>query len=261
MARHQLSAQVQALESFTDDIFCLSLLAPEVCRSAAPGQFVMVRAGEGLDPLLRRPFSVYRVDETGILQILFKVVGRGTDWLARLRPGEYVDVLGPLGQGFSLLEQGGVCLVGGGIGVAPLFFLAQRQRSKQPEGEIELLLGARTKIEVTALAQGFANLGVTVRLATDDGSAGHHGLVGELLTALPGDGPDRVFACGPHPMLAAVAGICQENGWPCQVSSEAAMACGLGACLGCAQPAAGKEKGYLHVCKQGPVFDAGDIQW
>ncbi len=261
MARYQLTATLAGSTWVTADIVRLTLVAPAVSQAAAPGQFVMVRSVAALDPLLRRPFSVSRVNHDHTLELLVKVIGKGTRCLAALNEGDQLDLLGPLGHGFTLPDQGIVCLVGGGIGAAPLLFLAQRLSERLPAAAIQVLLGARNAVEATAMAAPFIALNLPVKLATDDGTVGHHGLVGDLLTALPGGGaPTQVFACGPHPMLAAVARISKEKGWPCQVSTEAIMACGLGACLGCAVPKA-DGKGFLHVCKQGPVFAAGDLQW
>jgi len=261
MARYQLSATVTARPQVTGDIVRLALLAPAVSQAATPGQFVMVRSAVALDPLLRRPFSVCRVNGDGTLEILVKVIGQGTRGLAALKVGDQVDLLGPLGHGFVMPDHGRACLVGGGIGAAPLLFLAQKLGERLPASDIQVLLGARTGAEAMALALPFRDLGLPVQLATDDGTAGHHGLVGELLAALTsGAFPTQVYACGPHPMLAAVARISTDRGWPCQVSTEAIMACGLGACLGCAVPRNGG-RGYLHVCKQGPVFEAGELQW
>lgn len=260
MARYQLSATVTASAQVTVDIIRLALRAPAISQAATPGQFVMVRSGAGLDPLLRRPFSISRVNDDTTLELLVKVIGKGTQGLAALKVGDLVDLLGPLGQGFTLADQGRVCLVGGGIGAAPLLFLTQKLVERLPTNAIHVLLGARNGSEVTAMAKPFRDLDLPVQLATDDGTVGHHGLVGELLAALTdGTTPTQVYACGPHPMLAAVARISKDKGWPCQVSTEAIMACGLGACLGCAVPRNGG--GYLHVCKQGPVFTAGDLQW
>lgn len=261
MARYQLSAKVTASSQVTDDIVCLALLAPDISLAATPGQFVMVRSGAGLDPLLRRPFSISRVNNDDTLEILVKLIGKGSKALAALKVGDLVDLLGPLGHGFALPNQGRACLVGGGIGAAPLLFLAQKLAACLPGTDLQVLLGARTATEAIAMAQPFRDLYLPVQLATDDGTAGHHGLVGELLAALPhGAAPTQVYACGPHPMLADVARISKNKEWPCQVSTEAIMACGLGACLGCAVPRSGGD-GYLHVCKQGPVFAAGDLQW
>lgn len=261
MARYQLTGTVTARTQVTGDIVRLALLAPDISQAAVPGQFVMVRSAASLDPLLRRPFSISQVHSDDTLEILIKVIGKGTRSLAALKVGDQVDLLGPLGHGFTMPDHGLACLVGGGIGAAPLLLLAQRLAARLPADAIQVLLGARNAVEATAMAEPFRALKIPIKLATDDGTAGHHGRVGELLAAHPcGSGPTQVYACGPHPMLAAVARISKDKGWPCQVSTEALMACGLGACLGCAVPKA-TGHGYLHVCKQGPVFAAGDLQW
>jgi len=260
--QYNVLAPVDAVEMVTPDICRLTMAAPEIATAAEPGQFVMVRLpGEGQDPLLRRPFSIHQVNDTTV-QILLKVVGRVTRQLAALQPGEKIDLLGPLGRGFRLDPlPAGACLVGGGIGAAPLRLLARQLGRRLPAEKIVVLLGARNRIEVTALAETFAELGCQVQIATDDGSAGHHGLVGDLLTALATPEPMTVYACGPHPMLAGVAGICRQKQWRCQVSLETMMACGVAACLGCAVAPADPAAGYLHVCKEGPVFEAGEVSW
>ncbi len=234
-------------------------LRPARPLRAEPGQFVMLRVGEGIDPLLRRPFSIHRTDpgETGEFEILFRVVGRGTRLLSRLRAGDRVDALGPLGQGFRTDAEHPV-LVGGGVGVAPLLFLTERllEQGRRPL----LLLGARTDRDLLC-HQDFTCLAVPCRVATEDGSAGEPGLVTGLLDraldeAAPGT---AVYACGPPAMLAAVAGRCRRAGVPCQVSLEAHMACGVGACLGCVVP--GTDEPYLRVCREGPVVDANRVDW
>jgi dihydroorotate dehydrogenase electron transfer subunit len=172
-----------------------------------------------------------------------------------------LKVLGPLGKGFVRPSAGQhAILAAGGMGIAPLMFLA---RSMAPESYTFFAgFGSADQI-VRADEPGLS--GIKMSIATDDGSAGHHGLVTELLEKGPaGLSGDRrmVFSCGPHPMLKAVAAITHERAIPCQVSLEAAMACGLGACQGCAvKAAAGQDRAYWHVCQDGPVFDATDLDW
>lgn len=216
----------------------------------------MATCGPTLDPLLRRPFSIHRCSGPETIQLLIRVIGRGTELLARCRPGESVSLIGPLGRGFRLpAPTTPVCLVGGGIGIAPLLFWADRLDA--PE-RCAVLLGSRTGEELTELTAAFSQLGCRVETATDDGSLGHHGLVIDLLiphlTTV-----SKVYACGPHPMLAAVAAACRSARVPCEVSLEAHMACGLGACLGCTVP--GADGRYLHVCKNGPVMAAEEVAW
>ena len=153
------------------------------------------------------------------------------------------------------------------MGAAPLFYLAKEiLRSKIDHRVIQVLLGCATASEITVLQKDFATLGVAVSVATDDGSLGHHGLVTELMTSkLDQNEKWKVYSCGPHPMMKAIAGYCLKKSWPCQVSLETLMACGISACLGCAIRGSGQvadnSKPYLHVCKEGPVFEAGEVAW
>ena len=259
------NAEVVASEQLCDDIFRITLMAPHIAREARPGQFVMVQTAPGMDPLLRRPFSIHQVNAAGQLQILFKVVGRGTRLLAGMRPEDRLSVLGPLGRGFDLSgpEGGeGFCLVGGGMGIAPLLFLAQNLLLAGSPNRLLVLLGARTAAEVTGLEKDFTLPGVEVAIATDDGSAGHHGLVTDLMRPRLAAGSNwQVYTCGPYPMMRGVARICQAEGFRCQVSMETMMACGMGACLGCAISKPNDLNSYLHVCKDGPVFEMSEVVW
>jgi dihydroorotate dehydrogenase electron transfer subunit len=247
-------------DQLSDDIFRLTVRSPDIACTARPGQFVMVQAGDGT-PLLRRPFSVHQVMADGSLQILFKVLGTGTKILSRTRAGEQLDIIGPLGRGFYFDPGSPACLVGGGMGIAPLLFLAKKmlQKGFMP-GELIMLLGARTKDELAPLAGGFKAMGITPQLITDDGTLGEKGLVTKLLARIKTGFRLDVFCCGPHPMMRGVAELCKEKGYTCQVSLETMMACGMAACLGCAV-AKPDGSGYLHVCKDGPVFEASEVTW
>jgi dihydroorotate dehydrogenase electron transfer subunit len=150
--------------------------------------------------------------------------------------------------------------VGGGVGVAPLLFFAHELLKTMHRDKVTVLLGARTKEELTAVTRDFEQMGLVAKIATDDGSLGHHGLVTELLQDLAEKDFLSVSACGPYPMMRAVAGQCAARGWRCQVSLETMMACGVAACLGCAVRKVG-EPGYAHVCKDGPVFAAEEVLW
>ena len=260
MPEFQEKSVTRASEQLALGVHRLTFEAPRIAAAAKPGQFVMAACSSGLDPLLRRPFSIHRVQPDGLVQILFKVVGRGTALLAQARPGEMRSLLGPLGRGFSLPITGRLLLVGGGLGIAPLLFLAERwlERIPAPVPPV-ILLGARTSSELLApLVAEFTVLGCAVESATDDGSLGHHGQVIDLLpTHLAAD--CQVAACGPFPMMAAVAARCRSANIPCQVSLETHMACGLGACLGCTVH--GADGTYRHVCKHGPVMSATEVAW
>ena len=238
-----------------EGLFDFTVSCPEIARQATPGQFVMVRC-EGFT--LRRPISI--CDAQGdLLRFVIEVRGEGTAWLAEVSEGTSLDILGPQGKGFDLGDTSRpVVFAGGGIGVFPLLY-ASRQFGTQAT----VLLGFRTA-EMIALTDDFQAAGVDLRIATDDGTAGHHGLVTELLAARLNEGPcAEIFACGPHPMLRAVAMEAMGRNIPCQVSLEQRMACGMGACLGCAykvRRADGSEN-YAHVCTDGPVFDARKVVW
>ena len=220
------------------------------------GQFLHVACGEG--SLLRRPISVALTladEPENTAALIFEVKGEGTRWLAQRRPGDKLDVLGPLGNGFSVEEGGRYLLVGGGIGTPPLLGYAEYLGARSVA-----VLGFRSKDRVI-LEERYREACKEVYLCTDDGSAGRHGFVDQQVKEILDKDKDftAILACGPKPMLRSVAKAAAERGVQCQVSMEERMACGVGACLGCAiQMADGTMK---HVCKDGPVFDAGEVDW
>jgi dihydroorotate dehydrogenase electron transfer subunit len=225
---------------------------------AEPGQFVMLHLAEGAprhDPLLPRPMAIYRRSGERGLEILYKVVGRGTALLAGRRAGDRVRVVGPLGRGFAPPGAGErVVLVGDGTGVPSHFELAQRARGR---ARPVLCLGSRRADDLLGRAD-FEALGLDLRLATDDGSAGRRGLVTELLAEVLAEGGcGRVVACGPTAMMRRAAALAAQAGAACELSLENRMACGFGVCLGCAVPRAGE--GFDLVCRDGPVFDAAAL--
>jgi len=247
------------VEQLTETLFRLTLTAPLIATSAQPGQFVMAACGPALDPLLRRPFSIHRCMGLDRIQLLFRVVGKGTGLLARSMPGQQLSLIGPLGHGFQLAPKGPVCLVGGGIGIAPLLFLADRLcATNSAPLSCSVLLGAQTGVELSSFTREFSALDCQVETATDDGSLGHHGFITDLLASHLATA-QQVYVCGPHPMMTRVALQCQAAQVSCQASLEAHMACGLGACLGCTIH--GSDQRYRHVCKHGPVFCAEEIAW
>ncbi|HYH04297.1 MAG TPA: dihydroorotate dehydrogenase electron transfer subunit [Bacillota bacterium] len=238
----------------------IGLLAPEVASQAQPGQFVQIRvAGESCtDPLLSRPISIYRVDRTtGMIFLIYKTVGRGTTILAGEARGAILEVLGPIGNGFHMPENAkGVALVGGGVGMPPLYCLAELLKAKQPELSITLFYGGRSRSDILEL-EAWEQLGVELCVATEDGSYGTKGLVTTmLLNKLQDKKFDYLAACGPEPMLKAVQQIALEQQLAGEISLEAHMACGVGACLGCTCNTA---KGYRRVCVDGPVFNLSEV--
>ena len=253
-------------------IWKAGFLCREIAGLAGAGQFLMLQVAEGADPLLRRPFSFHRIwPEKGEVEILYRVTGAGTLKLSRLLPGSRLSILGPLGNGFEppapVAEGGPPVVVAGGIGVAPIFELIAMLNRTRPDQTPLLLYGARTGSEMLPDAC-FAGLDVRILRCTDDGSLGEKGRVPQLLSArFSGEGvkPSVLYACGPLAMQVHLARWAELHAVPAQLSLEALMACGVGACLGCALPAEHSgdpaEDRYVHVCKDGPIFPAGAIRW
>lgn len=247
----------------------LALEAPEIAATARAGEFVMLGLPGIERMLIRRPFSIARVsgDDTPprTIEILYKVFGQRTAAFSELRPGARMSVLGPLGRGFWLPEADGpreLLLVAGGIGIA-IFPLLVQQLGPHPEGA-RLLYGARSAGELV-MREWFVEQGVPVEVATEDGSAGRAGLVTSLLEERLAEQPAGtrlVLACGPTPMLRAVADLALARDVPCQLALEETMACGFGVCLGCVVPRRNPEgefDRFVRVCTEGPVFDAREV--
>ncbi|MHB8908286.1 MAG: dihydroorotate dehydrogenase electron transfer subunit [Syntrophales bacterium] len=251
------------------DHFHLSVRMPLDFADPLPGQFVMIRASLDKEPLLARPFSVFgfrRYRDHGVLELLFRVCGRGTSRLARLKPGDELAVIGPLGSGFTLpagTKQ--ILFVAGGVGVAPLaYLLHHRLLATGAGGECRknFYIGARSAELLTALERlrDVCELGI----CTDNGSRGYHGPVTAMLKNDIGrydPGETIIYACGPTPMIRALTALLGEHPIPCQVSLEERMACGLGACLGCAVAIRGADgkREYRRVCQDGPVFNLQQV--
>jgi dihydroorotate dehydrogenase electron transfer subunit len=233
----------------------------------------MIRVREGTEPLLRRPFSFSRIYAgDGEFDILYRVVGRGTWLMSRLEPGATVGLIGPLGNGFELSDTGAAppVFIAGGIGIAPLLeTIAQAGSARANKGAeaIHLFYGARTATEL--LPEEFLQFpGVQVHFATDDASFGLFGRVTQIFEQFVAKGdfrPFEIYSCGPLAMQYHVARWAISNDTPAQLSMESLMACGIGACLGCALPAIASDdpegERYVHVCKDGPIFAAGSIKW
>jgi dihydroorotate dehydrogenase electron transfer subunit len=240
---------------------------------ARAGQFFMLQVREGMDPLLRRPFSFHRIfPGVGIVEVLYRVVGKGTWWLSHCIPEMRLNLLGPLGNGFDLppTTRRPIVIVAGGIGIAPLQELIHRlleEGGAEMPADIHLFYGARTGAEQLPKSL-LEDLGICVYRSTDDGSLGYGGFVTDLLRRIVQEKrlqPSQLYACGPLAMQYHVARWALEHKVPSQLSLESLMACGIGACLGCALPAAkadaSAEDHYVHVCKDGPIFGAESIQW
>jgi len=244
--------RVGAVNRLNEETFLMTIDSPEIAAAGRPGQFVNIRCG-GPDAYLRRPISICRIDrERGTFDIGVQIRGKGTEALSRMRPMEPIDIMGPLGNGFSLKpEDRRIAVVGGGIGVFPLLQLLV----EHPASEKSALLGFRSRDQVV-LEQDFQMACDELLIATDDGSYGTAGFVTSLLEKKLGEKTfDRVFICGPTPMMKRAAAILLERNVPCEVSLEQRMGCGIGACLVCAcKTRAGDDWDYAHVCKDGPVF-------
>lgn len=248
-----------------NDIWLMGLRSEGLASLAKPGQFLMIRIeGVSKDPLIRRPFSIHGIAEGNTILILYQIVGKVTSLLSLVRKNEHVSVIGPLGKGFRLPgSKGRAILVAGGMGLAPLFFLAQALPT-EARHSAKMMLGFSTSPEVI-LIDRIKDLGLDLSLATEDGSMGFMGTVTELfeqsvnrdLAVEP-----VIYACGPNPMLKKIVQGARRLNLTCYVSLESYMACGLGMCLGCAIKAAPREDAeYYYVCKDGPVFSADMIDW
>jgi dihydroorotate dehydrogenase electron transfer subunit len=274
MSFQQFRAPVLANEPLARNTFLIRLQAPALAESIRPGQFVMIRLPTSTDPLLARPFALYDtyLDEAGkpiAIDVVYLVVGKVTGLLANLKPGDAVEIWGPLGNGFpEPLGDQRVALVAGGIGQTPFLahireLLGTRgyagQAPRKRVQNVSLYYGVRT----ADLAAGIADLkaaGATVHVASNDGSIGFHGFVTDLLAShVPAQ---HLFGCGPEPMLHALAGLADRRGIPCHLSLETPMACGVGICFSCVTPVKTADGwDYKRVCVDGPVFDAKCLQW
>jgi len=256
-------------QKLSEKIFRLGFFAPEIVKNACPGNFVHIRVGDKSSPLLRRAFSIFDLDlKKDCFDILFKVVGPGTEILSRKSTGENLDLLGPLGNGFEIPKgDRSPVLVAGGMGIAPLmslaFYLVKNQKIK-PE-KISFLYGERIKGGFVCL-EDLKELGIKTLLATEDGSEGFEGMVTELFlrkvkeTSFVKD--SSIFSCGPHPMMKTMSELSKKHNLFCQLSLESHMPCGLGACWGCVVKTNrdGGEPDYKRICKDGPIFDAREVE-
>ena len=280
----QLKVRIKEIKRIKQDTFLLSFISSHIAKNALPGNFLHVKIDE---VILRRPFSIHKIKGSTVY-ILFKVKGRGTKAFSRYRSADFLDVIGPLGQGFRwpkpIAEDSQVLLVAGGIGVAPLVFLAEKLRkahSSQSRIQSVALLGAKSKNEVLCESE-FKKSGFKVKIATDDGSKGFKGIVTNLLKQRLSTTDYRlrtsIYACGPEAMLWEIGklikkypryssgslekkgyrskGFSQKSPISCQVSFEQFMGCGMGVCCVCSMET---KQGYKKVCKDGPVFDIKDI--
>lgn len=277
---HEQRLPVEAIRRLSPRQFVISFRSPEIAGSARPGQFVMMSVRESREPLLRRPMAIYRIgrDEAGRAQsfgILIEVHGRGTALLSEAEPGDPIRILGPVGSPFDLPGEEGVehVMVMGGVGSAPFPFLADALAARG--ASMRAFIGARTADDLLCV-QELRGLEVPVEIATDDGTAGHHGFVtgplqewlelrddgAEVTEDGAGTGNVMLYACGPTPMMRAVHDLARQRRLPLQVSLEAPMACGIGVCLSCVVKARDDDGWrYVRTCREGPVFDSRELVW
>lgn len=264
-----VSAEVISNVHLSTDYNVLGIAAPQIAELALPGQFVMVKAGNHLEPLLRRPFSIFEVlEERGAtvgLSLLSKRIGPSTTRIYDARPGDRIQCLGPLGRPFAPVSAPDEAwLVAGGVGLAPFATLGRVLRGRQTK--VRLYYGARRAAELFYLDM-FEKMGIELVLATEDGSRGEAGRVTipleRDLKARASDASVMLYACGPEPMLAAVANLAAANGRPSQVSVERVMGCGVGGCYSCVIPIKTSEgkPHYVRSCLAGPVFRGNEISW
>jgi len=269
---HKFKVKIISKQELIPHIFLFKLNAPLLGQQALPGQFIHIQCSEDHYPLLRRPLSIHRIDkERGEISILFQVVGEGTKLLSQRRVGDFLDILGPLGNSFSLHpESRYIMIVGGGIGVAPLLALAEE--CLKQDKKVKVLLSALTK-DLHIGEEAFRRCGAEVEVITNDGSYYRKGLITDLLreNLYKKDWfPDQLFACGPKSMLREVTKICSNFQIDSQVSLEERMGCGIGACQGCVCKIKIAEKStktaqdkyiYKRVCSDGPIFKGEEVVW
>ncbi len=239
------------------DLYEMEFLAPNLVSTCEPGQFIHLLPSSTLDPLLRRPISLYDIDrKKGTITLLYKLVGKGTMLMANAESNDYIDIMGPLGNSFALKADQNVVLVGGGVGVAPLIYLARRLRAK--DCKVTLLHGAENKNQL--IKSRVEQIGASYKPATMDGSYGYEGFITDLLLEeIDPSSIDFIYTCGPEVVMSKVVSFAHQHNIHGQLSLEEHMACGIGACLGCVRKLKSSDANYVRVCKDGPVFNFNDI--
>jgi dihydroorotate dehydrogenase electron transfer subunit len=255
------NARILDVESW-GDYYRFAIESPAVGGEARPGQFVMVKVAASPFPLLRRPLSIHNAGAAGF-ELFFKIAGPGTEILARKRTGDAVDILGPLGKGFTVStgpKAKKAFLIGGGRGIAPLYFLGREL--KAAGAGVTVFYGGRCQADIP-LRQRFEAAGLPLLCSTDDGSFGFEGFVTELFSReLDKSQADILYVCGPDPMMKAAARTAAAAGIPAEFSLESMMGCGIGACWGCVHRIKSENgDGWVKICEEGPVFPGDRIVW
>lgn len=260
---HDTRTTILSNEEVAEAHYLLRCKCAEIAQHARPGQFVHIMVSQDTGMLLRRPFTIYTVEEDEIT-MLYQIIGEGTKRLSEMPRGASLQVLGPLGNTFNFTTKPEpAILVGGGAGIASLMLLAAalRKNDIQTFG----LVGAQHRARLLSVSD-LESIDIAVRIATDDGSIGHHGYVTDVLADFLSETKwqrPMIYACGPHGMLAAVTKIAADFEVPAQIAMENRMGCAMGVCLGCVCPirTAPNHVEYQRVCTEGPVFNATDIAW
>lgn len=264
-------------EQIAKDTYRVRFACPSIAQRITPGQFLMVKLAEMDDPLIGRPFALYDTidNEKGVatfLDVVYLVGGKMTAKFQHFLPGQPIDLWGPLGNGFPVQTTRHLVMVAGGIGQTPFLALGKESLQKRKYGQragvaaerVSFCYGARTA-EYLADVEKFEEAGIDVRISTDDGSAGHHGLVTDLLARLLDETSNdvKVVCCGPEPMMEAVCKLAVERNVSCEVSLETPMACGIGICFSCVAKITGPDEAwdFKRTCVEGPVFDARNVCW
>lgn len=264
---YQVQSQILANQKLGQGCHKLILSSPLVAQSSRPGHFVHIRVNPFPYPLLRRAFSVYDTDGKETIAVVFKVVGTGTLHLSQKKPGEKLDILGPLGNNFTQLEPGQIgIMVAGGLGIVPVYFYAKVLQNKNGNPPTYFLYGAKDRSELYCL-EDTDQLKAKLFYSTDNGSYGFKGYLTQLLEQVIGKEKlqsDRIkiYACGPEPMLARLSDYAVANQLFCELSLEVGMPCGMGTCMGCVvkcRDGQAHQIVYRRVCCEGPIFKAGEV--
>ena len=257
MSKHKV-VKITDKQIISNDIIKYTFESSEIAETAVPGQFLEIKCSEGIDTILRRPISISNtIPKLGSVEFIMQVRGNATSVFSKRKPGDDIDVIGPLGKGFTVNpEKKNPIILGGGIGIFPMYFLAKKINNP----DTKIVLGFRNK-DFVIMEDDFSALPGKLHITTDDGSYGQKGFVTDVLEKeIKSSGVDMIYACGPLPMLKKVQQISINAGISCELSAEERMGCGIGACLGCAiKLVEGDEWRYGHVCKDGPVFKAEKV--
>jgi dihydroorotate dehydrogenase electron transfer subunit len=270
----QIDGIVKTNERIKPLYFLLTINCPPIANEIRPGQFIMLKVSDGPSPLLRRPFSVYKSypadhpekKKRGYILILYKIVGKGTQKMTEFKKGQKVNMIGPLGNGFSLPPLPSpphVMLIGGGVGIVSLYSLAEALRFNKLS--FVAFIGGKTKDDILC-EEDFKELNTSrIFIATEDGSMGYKGTVIDLFLSqqkrVNKIASQYIYSCGPIEMLKDLANVVKSKRVVCQISMEARMGCGFGACWGCVVKTYDPKTPYQRVCKEGPVFNLKDIAW